>query len=53
MYEKILYTDNMEQTANLFGNFDANAAKLEKAFGISITNRESDRGGGDAIILRS
>ena len=53
MYEKILYTDNMEQTANLFGNFDANAAKLEKAFGISITNRESDRSGGDAIILRS
>ena len=53
MYEKILYTENMEQTANLFGNFDVNAAKLEKAFGIAVTNRESDRSGGDAIILRS
>ena len=52
MYEKILYTENMEQTANLFGNFDVNAAKLEKAFGIAVTNRESDRSGGDAIILR-
>ena len=53
MYEKILYTENMEQTANLFGNFDMNAAKLEKAFGVSITNRESDRSGGDAVIIRS
>lgn len=53
MYEKILYTETMEQTASLFGNFDMNAAKLEKAFGVSITNRESDRGGGDAIIIRS
>lgn len=53
MYEKILYTETMEQTASLFGNFDMNAAKLEKAFGVSITNRESDRGGGDAIIICS
>lgn len=53
MYEKILYTESMEQTASLFGNFDMNAAKLEKAFGVSITNRESDRSGGDAIIIRS
>ena len=53
MYEKILYTDTMEQTASLFGNFDMNAAKLEKAFGVSITNRESDRSGGDAVIIRS
>lgn len=53
MYEKILYTETMEQTSSLFGNFDMNAAKLEKAFGVSITNRESDRGGGDAIIIRS
>ena len=53
MYEKILYTETMEQTASLFGNFDMNAAKLEKAFGVSITNRESDRSGGDAVIIRS
>ena len=53
MYEKILYTETMEQTASLFGNFDMNAAKLEKAFGVSITNRESDRSGGGAVIIRS
>ena len=53
MYEKILYTETMEQTASLFGNFDMNAAKLENAFGVSITNRESDRSGGDAVIIRS
>lgn len=53
MYEKILYTETMEQTASLFGSFDMNAAKLEKAFGVSITNRESDRSGGDAVIIRS
>ena len=53
MYEKILYTETMEQTVSLFGNFDMNAAKLEKAFGVSITNRESDRSGGDAVIIRS
>lgn len=51
MYEKIIYTDSAEQTANLFGNFDCNAAIIEKAFGVGISNRESDRTAGDAIIL--
>ena len=31
MTEKILLTDTMEQTANIFGNFDMNAAMIEKA----------------------
>jgi phosphate starvation-inducible PhoH-like protein len=52
MTEKILLTDTMEQTANIFGNFDMNAAMIEKAFGVSITNRESQTTAGDAIVVR-
>lgn len=53
MYEKIIYTDTMEQTAAIFGNFDANISAVEKAFGVSVSNKESDRSGGDAITVRS
>jgi len=52
MTEKILLTDTMEQTANIFGNFDMNAAMIEKAFGVTITNRESQTTAGDAIVVR-
>ena len=52
MTEKILLTDTMEQTANIFGNFDMNTAMIEKAFGVTITNRESQTTAGDAIVVR-
>ncbi len=52
MTEKILLTDTMEQTANIFGNFDMNTAMIEKAFDVSITNRESQTTAGDAIVVR-
>ena len=52
MNEKVLLTDTMEQTANIFGNFDMNAAMIEKAFDVSITNRESQTTAGDAIVVR-
>ena len=52
MTEKTLLTDTMEQTANIFGNFDMNAAMVEKAFSVSITNRESQTTAGDAIVVR-
>jgi phosphate starvation-inducible PhoH-like protein len=52
MTEKIILTDTMEQTANIFGNFDMNAAMIEKAFAVSITNRESQTTAGDAIVVR-
>ena len=52
MTEKILLTDTMEQTANIFGNFDMNVAMIEKAFGVTITNRESNTTAGDAIVVR-
>ncbi|MBQ8404250.1 MAG: PhoH family protein [Clostridia bacterium] len=52
MNEKVLLTDTMEQTANIFGNFDMNTALIEKAFDVSITNRESQTTAGDAIVVR-
>ena len=53
MNEKVLLTDTMEQTANIFGNFDMNTAMIEKAFGVSIANRKTDNTLGDAITIRA
>ncbi len=53
MYEKTLLTDTAEQTAALFGNFDHNMTLIEKAFGVKITNRQSETSAGDSIILRA
>ena len=53
MNERVLMTDTMEQTANIFGNFDMNVAMIEKAFGVTVTNRESQTTAGDAIVIRS
>ena len=53
MLEKTLYTDSVEETAELFGNFDTNITIIEKAFGVEIVNRASDRSGGDAITVKS
>ncbi len=52
MNERVLLTDTMEQTANIFGNFDMNVAMIEKAFGVTVTNRESQTTAGDAILIR-
>jgi phosphate starvation-inducible PhoH-like protein len=52
MNEKVLLTDTMEQTANIFGNFDMNMATIEKAFDVAVTNRESQTTAGDAIVVR-
>ncbi len=51
MYEKTLLTNTAEETSALFGNFDRNMTALEKAFGISVSNRQSDKTTGDAIII--
>lgn len=52
MNEKILLTDTALQTANLFGNFDCNVTVIEKAFGVSVTNRATEKTAGDAIVIR-
>ena len=52
MIEKILLTDTAEQTAALFGNFDRNINIIEKSFDVSITNRDTEKTLGDAIVIR-
>lgn len=53
MYEKILLTKTAEQTANIFGNFDRNITIIEKTFGVDITNRDTEKTLGDAIVVRA
>jgi len=52
MFEKIIYTESGEQTAELFGNFDSNAAAVERAFGVEIINRQTDDTAGDAVVIK-
>ena len=52
MLEKILLTDSAEQTAALFGNFDRNINMIEKNFDVNITNRDTEKTLGDAIVIR-
>ncbi len=51
MYEKILHTATAEETAALFGNFDRNMTVIEKSFGVSTSNRQSDKTAGDAVVI--
>ena len=50
-FERKITTETVEQTANIFGSFDANAALIERAFGVSVRNRESETGAGDTIVI--
>ncbi|MBQ8496716.1 MAG: PhoH family protein [Clostridia bacterium] len=52
MLEKILLTATAEQTAALFGNFDRNINIIEKTFAVNITNRDTEKTLGDAIVIR-
>ncbi|MBR0235723.1 MAG: PhoH family protein [Clostridia bacterium] len=52
MFEKIIYTNSSEQTAELFGNFDFNVSAVERAFGVEIVNRDTDKTAGDAVVIR-
>ena len=52
MFEKIIDTDSSEQTAEIFGNFDSNVAVIERAFGVEIVNRDTERALGDAIVIK-
>lgn len=44
-------TDSLEQTAIIYGSFDANIAKIEKEYGVDIIARDSDRTAGNAIVI--
>ena len=51
MSEKNVLTNSKEATMALFGAFDTNARKIEKAFDVKIFNRNGDPEIGDAIVV--
>ena len=51
MAEKQIFTDNLEQTAVLFGGFDSNAKRIEDVFGVHLSTRDSDTTGGSVIAV--
>ncbi|MBE6643585.1 MAG: phosphate starvation-inducible protein PhoH [Ruminococcaceae bacterium] len=51
MAEKVLLTDTFEQTSVIFGNFDVNIQMIENAFGVKITNRDTEKTAGNAVVV--
>ncbi len=51
MAEKVVLTDTFEQTSIIFGDFDINVQLIEKAFGVKIKNRDTERTAGTAIVI--
>ena len=51
MIQKTVSTVSSDQTAMIFGSFDVHARRLEKEFGVEISNRASDTDVGDSIIV--
>lgn len=51
MAERIVYTDTFEQTSVIFGNFDENVRQIENEFGVKITNRDTEKTAGTAIVI--
>ena len=51
MAEKLVLTQSDEATSAIFGAFDANVRMIERTFDVRISNRNSDRETGDAIVV--
>lgn len=51
MAERIILTDNIDQTLTIFGSFDTNIKIIEKAYDVSIINRDNDNTAGNAIVI--
>lgn len=51
MSEKIVMTNSDESTAAIFGSYDANIRKIEEAFDVRVSNRNSGSSDGDAIVV--
>lgn len=49
--EKIVMTNSSEATAAIFGSFDVNVRKIERAFDVRISNRNTKTDDGDAIVV--
>ena len=52
MAEKMVLTNSNESTSAIFGAFDSNVKKIEKAFDVRISNKNSDTEFGDAIVIK-
>ena len=51
MTEKIVMTNSNEATSAIFGSFDVNVRKIERAFDVRISNRNTKTEDGDAIVV--
>lgn len=51
MTEKIVTTNSAQATAALFGAFDANVKRIEAAFGVRISDRNTKTEDGDVIVV--
>lgn len=51
MTEKIVTTNSSEATAALFGTFDANVKRIEAAFSVRISDRNTKTDDGDVIVV--
>lgn len=51
MPEKLILTNTLEQTAVLFGNLDENMQRIEREYGVTVTSRDSERAGGNAVAV--
>lgn len=51
MAEKLFMTGSSDATAAIFGAFDVNAKKIEKHFGVSVSNRRVSDDSGDAVVI--
>jgi len=49
--EKIVMTNSSEATSAIFGSFDVNVRKIERAFDVRISNRNTKTDDGDAIVV--
>ena len=49
MNRKIIRMEHADATAKIFGNCDSNAHRIEKQFGVTLRNRETESG--DSIII--
>lgn len=49
--QKTIEITNSEVTARLFGSYDKNTARIEEAFGVRISNRQSISDIGDTILI--
>ena len=51
MAEKIVTTNSSAATSAIFGSFDANVKKIETAFDVHISDRNTRADSGDAIVI--